>query len=130
MIFFIKHNLNLMEETKQLVDIITEGIQEKKGSGIVIADLREIEGSIANYFVVCQGSSPAQVEAIAESVSDFARKKAGEKPVNVVGLGNDQWVAIDYVDVLVHIFQPETRAFYDLENLWEDAPLTKIADID
>lgn len=130
MIFFIKHNLNLMEETKQLVDIITEGIQEKKGSGIVIADFREIEGSIANYFVICQGSSPAQVEAIAESVSDFARKKAGEKPVNVVGLGNDQWVAIDYVDVLVHIFQPETRAFYDLENLWEDAPLTKIADID
>ena len=130
MIFFIKHNLNLMEETKQLVDIITEGIQEKKGSGIVIADLREIEGSIANYFVICQGSSPAQVEAIAESVSDFARKKAGEKPVNVVGLGNDQWVAIDYVDVLVHIFQPETRSFYDLENLWEDAPLTKIADID
>ena len=130
MIFFIKHNLNLMEETKQLVDIITEGIQEKKGSGIVIADLREIEGSIANYFVICQGSSPAQVEAIAESVSDFARKKAGEKPVNVVGLGNDQWVAIDYVDVLVHIFQPETRAFYDVENLWEDAPLTKIADID
>ncbi|EFC76837.1 LOW QUALITY PROTEIN: iojap-like protein, partial [Segatella buccae D17] len=102
----------------------------EKGSGIVIADLREIEGSIANYFVICQGSSPAQVEAIAESVSDFARKKAGEKPVNVVGLGNDQWVAIDYVDVLVHIFQPETRAFYDLENLWEDAPLTKIADID
>lgn len=130
MIFFIKHNLNLMEETKQLVDIITEGIQEKKGSGIIIADLRGIEGSIANYFVICQGSSPAQVEAIAESVSDFARKKAGEKPVNVVGLGNDQWVAIDYVDVLVHIFQPETRAFYDLENLWEDAPLTKIADID
>lgn len=130
MIFFIKHNLNLMEETKQLVDIITEGIQEKKGSGIVIADLRGIEGSIANYFVICQGSSPAQVEAIAESVSDFARKKAGEKPVNVTGLGNDQWVAIDYVDVLVHIFQPETRAFYDLENLWEDAPLTKIADID
>jgi len=130
MIFFIKHNLNLMEETKQLVDIITEGIQEKKGSGIVIADLREIEGSIANYFVICQGSSPAQVEAIAESVSDFARKKAGEKLVNVAGLGNDQWVAIDYVDVLVHIFQPETRAFYDLENLWEDAPLTKIADID
>lgn len=130
MIFFIKHNLNLMEETKQLVDIITEGIQEKKGSGIVIADLREIEGSIANYFVICQGSSPAQVEAIAESVSDFARKKAGEKPVNVAGLGNDQWVAIDYVDVLVHIFQPETRAFYDLENLWEDALLTKIADID
>lgn len=63
-------------------------------------------------------------------MSDFARKKAGEKPVNVAGLGNDQWVAIDYVDVLVHIFQPETRAFYDLENLWEDAPLTKIADID
>ncbi|WP_024989057.1 ribosome silencing factor [Segatella albensis] len=116
-----------MKEAKELVKTITEGIQEKKGSGIVIVDLTHIDGAIAKYFVICQGGSPTQVEAIAESVSEFARKE-GEKPVSVVGLETDQWVAMDYVDVLVHIFLPEAREFYDLENLWEDAKLTRIPD--
>lgn len=119
-----------MTETRELVNIITRGIQEKKGQDIVVADLRKIDGSIASYFVICQGNSPSQVEAIAESVGDLCREQAKEKPVNVNGLGNDQWVAIDYVDVLVHIFLPETRAFYDLENLWEDAKITKIPNLD
>ena len=111
-----------MIKTNELVKTITKGIQEKKGSGIVIADL--------GYFVICQGNSPSQVEAIAESVGDFARKDGGEKPTHVVGLGTDQWVAMDYSDVMVHIFLPETRAFYDLENLWQDAKLTRLPDID
>lgn len=119
-----------MNTAKQLVDTITAGIQEKKGSGIVIADLSDIEGAIADFFVICQGNSPSQVEALAESVGDFARERAGEKPVSVVGLGADQWVALDYGDVMVHIFQPEARAFYDLETLWEDARLTRIPDVD
>lgn len=118
-----------MYTTKELVDTITKGIQEKKGSDITIVDLSPIEGTIAQYFVICQGNSPTHVEAIAESVGDFCRKEAGEKPVNVVGLGCNQWVAIDFVDVLVHIFQPETRQFYDLENLWKDAKLTQVPDI-
>ena len=103
-----------MNTAKLLVETIKEGIQEKKGSNIVIADLTEIDGSIAKYFIICQGGSPTQV---------------GEKPVNVAGLDNDQWVAIDFVDVLVHIFQPEVRQFYDLEHLWEDAKLTTVPDI-
>lgn len=119
-----------MTEATNLVKSITKGIQEKNGQHIVIADLRHIDGAIANYFVICQGNSPTQVEAIAESVGDICRKEAGEKPVNVNGLGNNQWVAIDYVDVLVHIFMPETREFYDLENLWEDAKLTELPDVD
>ena len=119
-----------MNTTKQLVETITEGIQEKKGSKIVIADLSHLDGTIAKYFIICQGNSQSQVEAIAESVGDFCRKKLGEKPANVAGLGNDQWVAIDFVDVLVHIFQPEVRQFYDLEHLWEDANLTEIPDLD
>lgn len=119
-----------MNTTKQLVETIKEGIQEKKGKGIVIADLSQIDGTIAKNFIICQGNSPLQVEAIAESVAEFCRKKLGEKPVNVAGLGNDQWVAIDFVDVLVHIFLPEVRQFYDLEHLWEDAKLTKIPDLD
>ena len=119
-----------MEQTRQLVETITKGIQEKKGQRIVIADLNGIDGSIANYFVICQGNSPSQVEAIAESVGDMARLEMQEKPTTVVGLGHSHWVAMDYGNVLVHIFLPETRNFYDLENLWEDAILTEVPDID
>lgn len=119
-----------MNTIKQLVETIKEGIQEKKGQDIVIADLSEIDGSIAKYFIICQGGSPTQVEAIAESVSDICRKNLGEKPVNVAGLGNDQWVAMDFVDVLVHIFLPEVRAYYDLEHLWADAKLTHVPNLD
>jgi ribosome-associated protein len=119
-----------MEETKQLVKTIIEGIQEKKGSGIVIADLSGIEGTICKYFIICQGNSPAQVEAIAESVGDMARERLREKPTHVVGLENALWVAMDYTDVMVHIFLPDVRAYYDLEHLWDDAPLTHIPDID
>lgn len=119
-----------MTTTEKLVQTITKGIQDKKGQDITIADLKGIDGTIAQYFVICQGNSPSQVEAIAESVADQCRENLHEKPVNCIGLGADQWVAMDYVDVLVHIFLPEPRQFYDLENLWEDAKLTKIPNID
>lgn len=119
----------MTKETK-LVDVIVKGIQEKKGQDIIIADLKNIDGAIANYFVICQGSSPTQVEAIAESVGDIVREELGQKPLNVVGLGLAQWVAMDFEDVLVHIFLPETREFYNLENLWEDSSLTKIPNLD
>ncbi|MBR0259180.1 MAG: ribosome silencing factor [Prevotella sp.] len=119
-----------MEQTTQLVETITKGIQEKKGQRIVVADLKGIEGAICSYFVICQGNSPSQVEAITESVGDMAREHLGEKPSTVVGLENAQWVAMDYGDVLVHIFVPDMRDFYDLEHLWDDANLTHIEDID
>ena len=119
-----------MEQTKQLVETIKAGIQEKKGSRIVIADLTKIDGTICKYFIICQGNSPTQVEAIAESIGDMAREQLKEKPTHVVGLENAQWVAMDYTDVLVHIFLPEVREFYDLEHLWEDAKLTFVPDLD
>ncbi len=119
-----------MNETKKLVESIITGIQDKKGSGIVIADCTEIDSSVCRYFIICQGNSTTQVEAIAQSVSDYVREHDGEKPVNCVGLGNNQWVAIDSLDVMVHIFLPEVRAYYDLEHLWEDAKLTEIPDAD
>ncbi len=119
-----------MEQVKRLVQTITKGIQEKKGTDIVIADLSPIEGAICRYFVICQGSSPAQVEAITESISDTVRNEEHEKPVKVVGLNNAQWVAMDYSDVLVHIFLPDTRKYYNLESLWEDAILTQVPNID
>lgn len=118
-----------MNEAEKLVKNVIKGIQDKKGSGIVVADLSHIDGTICKYFVICQGNSPQQVEAIAGSVGDYVRETTGEKPVNCVGLGNAVWVAMDYVDVLVHIFVPETRQYYDLEHLWEDAKLEKVPDI-
>ena len=119
-----------MTETKRLVETITKGIQEKKGSKIVVADLNGVDGAIANYFVICQGNSPTQIEAIAESIGETVRNELKEKPTHVVGLGLNQWVAIDFVDVMVHVFLPEMRTFYDLEHLWADAKLTHLPDLD
>lgn len=119
-----------MDTTPILLKSITEGIQEKKGKDIVITDLRTIGDTICNYFVICQGNSPSHVEAITESVAEFARTRLHEKPIAVDGLRNAEWVAMDYGEIIVHIFLPETRSFYDLEHLWEDAQLTHIPNID
>lgn len=120
------NNIYLMEETRNLVESITKGIQEKKGENIVVADLGSIEGAICRYFVICTGNSPAQVEAITDSITDVVRVELGEKPVKVVGLENAQWVAMDYTDAMVHIFLPDVRDYYDLEHLWEDAKIEKL----
>lgn len=125
-----KSQAKSMDAIKKLVENITEGIQEKKGKGIVIADMTGVEGAICRYFVICEGNSPTQVEAIADAVEETARVKSGEKPVKVVGLIRALWVAMDYTDVIVHIFVPEMRQFYNLEALWEDAPLTQIPDLE
>ena len=119
-----------MEQTETLVQTIIKGIQEKTGSLIVVADLSGNDGTICKNFVVCQGNSPAQVEAITESVADMARMELKEKPAHVVGLDNAQWVAMDYTDVMVHVFLPDVREYYDLEHLWEDAQVTYIPDLD
>ena len=119
-----------MNETKALIEAITEGIQDKKGKRIVIADLTEIDDTICNYFIICQGNSPSQVTAIVESIHERARVEAHLKPYAVDGLRNANWVAMDYGEVLVHIFLPEARQFYDLEHLWADANLTEIPDLD
>lgn len=118
-----------MNETKKLIQQITEGIQDKKGQKIVIADLTQIDDTICNYFIICQGNSPSQVTAIADSIKDFTRK-ADSKPSGIDGLHNAEWVCMDYSDILVHIFLPETRDFYNLEYLWADAKLTQISDLD
>ena len=119
-----------MNETKRLVNKIIEGIQEKKGQKIIVADLTEIEDTICKYFVICQGNSPSQISVIADSVWEYAFMVEGNKRLAIDGLRNAQWVAMDYSDVLVHIFLPEAREFCNLENLWADAKLTTIPDID
>lgn len=119
-----------MNETKDLVKKIIEGIQEKKGKNIVVADLTEIGDTICKYFVICEGNSPSQVLAITDSVKEYVRIHTGEKAYATDGIRNAQWVALDYGDVMVHIFLPDVRQFYRLENLWADARLTQIPDLD
>ncbi len=115
--------------TQALIGDIVGGLQEKKGHGIVITDLSDITEAIADAFVICSANSPSHVQALAESVAEMARKGCGARPVAVSGMGNAIWVAMDYTDVIVHIFLPEARAFYDLEHLWADAALTEVADL-
>lgn len=119
-----------MSETNLLIEKITEGIQEKKGKNIVIADLTNIDDTICQYLIICQGNSPSQVTAIVDSIKETTRKGTGDKPTAVDGQRNAEWVAMDYSDVLVHVFLPEVRNFYNLEHLWADAKLTTIPDID
>jgi ribosome-associated protein len=129
-----------MEQTKtaatavspaeKLVNTIIKGIQEKKGQDITVVDLHGIDGAIAQYFVICQGNTPTQVEAITDSVAETARIDAGEKPAHVVGLELAHWVAMDFTDVIVHIFVPDMRSYYNIENLWQDAVQTDIPNLD
>ncbi|NDV59177.1 ribosome silencing factor [Bacteroides sp. 519] len=119
-----------MNDTQNLIAKITEGIQEKKGKNIVIADLTSIGDTVCKYFIICQGNTPSQVGAIVDSVKETAREGANVKPISIDGLRNAEWVAMDYADVWVHVFLPEIREYYNLETLWADAKLTKIPDID
>ncbi|MEI6488742.1 MAG: ribosome silencing factor [Bacteroidales bacterium] len=118
-----------MNETKELVKKIIEGIQEKKGNKITVVDLTKIQDAICHYFVVCQGGSSTHVGAIADSVVDYVKKNLGDKPLAQDGRTNMEWVAIDHGSVMTHVFMPESREYYRLEQLWNDARLTHIEDI-
>ncbi|NMA74884.1 MAG: ribosome silencing factor [Bacteroidales bacterium] len=118
-----------MSETDRLIKNITVGIQEKKGENIVIADLTSIENTICKFFIICQGNTPTQVSAIVDSITKVVSNNQQEKPLAIDGQDNAQWVAIDYADVLVHVFLPETRKYYNLETLWADAELTSIPNL-
>ena len=119
-----------MDQTEELVKTIVEGLQEKKGKNIVTVDLTQLTGSICQYMIICEGSTPTQVSALSDSAWDFAHRKAGEKPLSIDGAQRAEWIGMDYGTVLVHIFLPELREFYNLENLWSDAKVTQIADLD
>lgn len=117
-------------ETELLVAKVVEGIQEKKGKNIITVDLRNLPSGICQFFVVCEGNNPSQVSAICESVWEYVRRDIGEKPYVVDGERNAEWIAMDYGTVIVHIFLPERRAYYNLEHLWADAKTSRIPDLD
>jgi len=112
-----------------LLKSITKGIFDKKGHDVLKIDLRKLENRIADYFVICHGTSTTQVDSICDSVEDTVRDVAGEKPLHVEGLDNCFWVLLDYGNVIVHIFLEEYRSFYSLESLWADASIEKMEDI-
>lgn len=118
-----------MEEVKSLVNTIVGASQEKKAKSIVIIDMTALPGAICQYFVVCEGNSPSQVTAISEEIIETVKKKKKERPLLVDGLDEGRWVGIDYGTVIVHVFLPELREFYNIENLWADAKLENIPDI-
>lgn len=107
----------------QLSDIIVHGIQEKKGNEIVRLDLRALKGSVTDYFVICHADSPAQVNAIAKSVEDEVYKAMKQHPWRKEGMEQGEWVLLDYIDVVVHIFRTEKRQHYGIEELWGDAEI-------
>jgi ribosome-associated protein len=115
-----------MTEKNELVETIIEGIQEKKGKNISSIRLKGIPGAICDYFVICEGNSPTQVSALANSVEEMVQKKTTEKPIRIHGQQQAEWIAIDYGNVIVHIFLPELRTFYNIDNLWDDAKSERI----
>lgn len=118
------------KETNALIQSIIKGIQEKKGKNIVTIDLTDLSGLIFQHMIICEGNTPNQVSSLYDSVWDEVKKEVGEKPLSSVGIKNAEWIGLDYGTVLVHIFLPELREYYDLEHLWEDTKIDRIPDID
>jgi ribosome-associated protein len=110
----------------ELLANIIKGIEEVKGNDIDILDLRALENTVCDYFVICNGSSNTQVTAIANSVQKIVSKELKDKPWHVEGVENGEWVLMDYVNIVVHVFQRHIREYYDIESLWGDAKITTI----
>jgi ribosome-associated protein len=121
-----KPKVKAKDEGQILAESVVNGMLEKKGQNIRWLDLRGIENSVCDYFIICEGNSNTQVDAIAQSVEDIVKKETGQRPYRSEGWENALWVLIDYVNVVVHVFERETRYFYNLESLWADAEEIKV----
>ncbi len=123
----------MQKETKissqKLCDAIVEGMQENKAKDITIIDLRKISGSVCDFFVICSGESNTQVDGICSAIQRHTRKEIQERPWHVEGKNGSEWVLLDYVNVVAHVFGRELREYYDLEDLWADAKITRVPDI-
>lgn len=117
------------DESLALVELIVKGMQEKKAHDIVYFDLRDLPNAVSDFFVVCHGNSNTQVDAIADSVEEIVRVAANEKPWHSEGFENSHWILLDYVNVVVHVFQKEYRDFYRIEDLWADAKIENVESV-
>jgi len=109
------------ENSAILVDHIIEGIENVKGKDITLLDLRAIDSAVCDYFIICNGTSNTQVNAIVNSIKKTVSKSINDKPWHIEGTNNAEWVLMDYVSVVVHVFQKHIREYYDIEGLWGDA---------
>jgi len=115
------------DTSAQLAEVIIEAIKEKKGNEIVQLNLKKVENSVCEYFIVCSGDSNTHVSAIANSIDAEVKKNLKEDAWHKEGFQNAEWILLDYVTVVVHIFQPEARNFYRIEKLWSDAEIKVIS---
>ena len=115
---------------KNLVQTIIDGVQDVKGKDLVVLDLTKLPNAVTDYFVIATGDSSTQVEGLASSVVRKTRKELKEKPWHEEGVGNSEWILLDYVNVVVHIFYRETRDFYNLEDLWADGDRYEYPNLD
>lgn len=111
----------------ELISLIIKGMEDIKGENISLLDLRGIDNTVCDYFIICDGNSNTQVNAITNSVQKIVSKAIHEKPYQIEGIENSEWVLMDYVNVVVHVFQKQIREFYDIESLWGDAKITTIS---
>lgn len=110
-------------ETDKVIDCIVKGIQEKKGKEILSIDLTKLDNAVCRYFIICHGDSNTQVNAIAQSIEKVMQENLNEKVWHSQGYENAQWILLDYFDYMVHVFQKDTREFYNLESLWADGQI-------
>jgi ribosome-associated protein len=115
-------------QSSKIVDAVIKGIQEIKGRKIICLDLRKIENAVCEHFIICEGTATTQVSAIADSVKEEVKKKTGERPFHSEGYENSQWILVDYITVVVHVFLPDVRGFYNLEDLWADAEVMEYSE--
>lgn len=113
-------------DSEALSKLVVQGMQEKKASDIVILDLSKVKNAVADYFVLCSANSDTQVDAIADSVEGFVYKQEKESPWQKEGKNNKEWILLDFVSVVAHIFKTDKRAHYNLEDLWGDAKITAV----
>jgi ribosome-associated protein len=112
------------DDTLQILEQVVSGMQDKKAKKIISLDLSKIPNAVTQHFVICHAPSKTQVDAIYDGVLEFVQKQCGVKPFNREGYENSEWILIDYVDIVVHIFLEDIRTFYHLEDLWADAKVT------
>ncbi len=111
------------QDSDTLADVVVRGMQDRKASDIVVLNLKHLQNAVADYFIICSANSDTQLDAIARSVEEEVEKTSGEMPWQTEGRTNREWVLLDYVDVVVHVFLRDRRKFYSLEELWGDAEI-------
>lgn len=110
----------------KLVNLIVEGIVDIKGKDVKVLDLRDIDSAVCDYFIICNGTSNTHVNAIVNSIQKTVNQAIHDKPWHIEGTENGEWVLLDYVNVVAHVFQKHIREYYDIESLWGDAKLIPI----